>query len=254
MTCLAAALRYAAAGWPTFPCRPDEKRPLTRHGCLDATCDPDQIRAWWARWPTANVAVATGDPGPDVVDVDVKHGSAGPESYHRLRAAGLLRGAHAFITTPSGGWHLYYAGTAQGNGALARHGVDFRSSGGYVLAPPSVVGGHRYVLTQHRPQTGVTVSWDAIRRKLDPPPPPRPPRPPARKGRVDDHGELIRWMADQFEGNRNGALYWAAGRALATGADPRVLDDLTAAAVTAGLPRAEAERTIRSALQRAGRR
>jgi Bifunctional DNA primase/polymerase, N-terminal len=81
---LTAALAYAVAGWPPFPTRPDDPScpggkdcgckapfPGTR-GCLDASTDPDVIRAWWRRWPTANVSVATGAPGPDVLDVDVK--------------------------------------------------------------------------------------------------------------------------------------------------------------------------------------
>lgn len=73
---LAAALRYASAGWPVFPCTPDgtaapdHKAPLTAHGFKDATTDPARIRAWWHRWPDANVAIATGEPGPDVLDVD----------------------------------------------------------------------------------------------------------------------------------------------------------------------------------------
>ena len=37
---LAAALAYAAAGWPVFPCKPDAKIPATRHGCKDATTSP----------------------------------------------------------------------------------------------------------------------------------------------------------------------------------------------------------------------
>ena len=39
---LAAALRYALANWPVFPCIPGEKVPATRHGFLDATTDPGQ--------------------------------------------------------------------------------------------------------------------------------------------------------------------------------------------------------------------
>ncbi len=72
---LRAALAYATAGWRVFPCIPGEKVPATSHGVKDATTDPAQIRAWWARNPDRNVAIATGAPGPDVLDVD-RHGDA----------------------------------------------------------------------------------------------------------------------------------------------------------------------------------
>lgn len=74
---LAAALRYAAAGWPVFPCQPGAKAPLTPNGFKNATTDPAIIAAWWSRSPRANVAVATGAPGPDVLDVDTKNGLPG---------------------------------------------------------------------------------------------------------------------------------------------------------------------------------
>src|SRR5579859_4487703 len=71
---LSQAMAYARRGWPVFPCQPGAKMPATRHGFRDATTDPQQIRWWWDRQPAANVAIATGAPGPDVLDVD-KHGS-----------------------------------------------------------------------------------------------------------------------------------------------------------------------------------
>ena len=70
---LAAALDYAQRGLPVLPChsptqngcscqQPDcssvGKHPRTAHGLKDASTDPELIKEWWRRWPTANVAVA----------------------------------------------------------------------------------------------------------------------------------------------------------------------------------------------------
>lgn len=216
----------------------------------DATADSGVIASWWARTPTANIGVATGTPGPDVVDVDTKHDAPGRASYARLQAAGLLRGARAAVVTPSGGWHLYYQGSAQGNSSRARYGIDFRGRGGYVLAPPSTVDGRVYELIAHWPTTACAgVDWAAIRDFLDPPRPPRP-RQPGDCGGGFAH--LVRWLEQRPAGDRNNALYWAARRAVDAGADDGVLDELREAIVRAGHDPAAAERTIRSAARRAG--
>src|ERR1022692_661217 len=126
------ARAYAAPGWAVFPCQPGTKEPATRHGFLDATTDPGQIRWWWRRQPDANVAVATGAPGPDVLDVD-QHGQAGSgfAALNRLKRAGLVPEPGAVVRTPSGGLHLYYAGTDQRNGSVPKEHVDHRGAGGY---------------------------------------------------------------------------------------------------------------------------
>jgi hypothetical protein len=95
------------------------------------------IRAWWGRNPAANLAIATGAPGPDVLDVD-QHGPAGNgyPAWHRLTRAGLARGAFAVIATPGGGLHAYFPGTTQPSARLPRHHIDLRAAGGYALAPP----------------------------------------------------------------------------------------------------------------------
>jgi hypothetical protein len=69
------ALLYASLGWRVFPthslrdgdcscgdpgCTSPGKHPRTPRGCKDASADERRIRAWWKRWPDANVAVATG--------------------------------------------------------------------------------------------------------------------------------------------------------------------------------------------------
>jgi hypothetical protein len=97
------ALAYAAAEWPVFRCKPDQKAPDTPHGFKDATTDPAVIRQWWQARPDGNVAIATGAPGPDVLDVDVKPDGSGFAAFNRLKQAGLLAGARALVRTPSGG-------------------------------------------------------------------------------------------------------------------------------------------------------
>lgn len=235
------ALAYAAAGWPVFPCRPGSKEPATAHGYLDASTDPDVIRAWWRSRPDRNVAIATGAPGPDVLDVDTGPAGSGWTAFGRLRRAGLLAGASMLVRTRSGGCHVYFAGTGQPCGRLPRHFVDFKAAGGYVLAPPSYVAadakpGGVYELADQRDGTG-RLDWQAVRELLDP----RRPMPQTRCG---DIGALARWVASQPEGNRNSGLYWAANRVIEAGLDPA---DLLPAAVAAGLSEAEAYRTITSA-------
>jgi Bifunctional DNA primase/polymerase, N-terminal len=254
---LGQALAYAAAGWPVFPTRPDNpecpggpdcecKRPFPgSRGCRGASASPRLIRAWWQARPDANVAVATGSPGPDVLDVDVKPDGSGFAAFNRLKEAGLLAGPLALVRTPSGGLHAYYLGTGQPNGKLPRHHLDFRGDGGYVLAPPSRVHGKPYELLGHRTEAGGRIDWQAIKRLLDPP----PARP--RRRRRGSLASLAAWVGRLHEGDRNDGLFWAACQANESGHDD--LGALVDAAVLAGLSEAEARRTVTSAARRAAR-
>ena len=237
------ALAYASRAWPVFPCQPGGKEPATRHGFHDATTDPDQIRTWWRRQPAANVAIATGLPGPDVLDVD-QHGQAGSgfTAYSRLRHEGLLEGVSAIVATPGDGLHAYFTGSDQASGRLPHQHLDFRSHGGYVLAPPSQIGGRPYRLIAHHAQSG-GLDWAAVTSLLEPERT-RPALP--RTATPGDLGHLAAWVERLQEGNRNAGLYWAACRAVEAG-QPAVLDDLAAAAAAAGLGGREIARTIGSA-------
>jgi len=144
-----AAHRYAEAGWPVFPCVTGEKLPVTEHGFLDATTDHGQIDKWWDANGLRNVAIATGAPGPDVLDVDLREEGSGYVAYNRLKREGLVPDPLAIVRTPSGGMHAYYQGTDQRNGHIAREHLDYRAQGGYVVAPPSTVGGRRYEVVSH---------------------------------------------------------------------------------------------------------
>ncbi len=237
------AVAFAGRGWPVLPCQPGQKIPATRHGVCDATTDPGQITAWFGRHPDWNLAIATGAPGPDVLDVD-QHGEAGNgyAAFRQLREAGLLDGARAYVRTPSGGLHAYFTGTDQRNGHLPGDHLDFRSRGGYVLTPPSQVDGKPYQLVKTLRGSGA-LDWDVVIRHLQPQREPAPRHP--QSGRQDLSG-LARWVASQGEGNRNAGLFWAANRALE--ADPAAdLSPLAAAARHAGLGEREITRTLDSA-------
>ena len=240
------ALVYARHGWPVFPCLPGQKIPATRHGYLDATTDEQQITDWFGRGFDWNLAIATGAPGPDVLDVD-EHGPAGNgfAAFTTLRRAGLANGAAAYVRTPAGGMHLYFTGSDQHNGHLASHHLDFRSAGGYVVAPPSQVDGKPYRLIK-RLDGRSGLDWDAITRLLEPQR--HLQRPAPRQASDHDVSRLARWVASQAEGNRNAGLFWAANRALEAdrAAD---LSPLAVAARQAGLGDKEITRTLDSALR-----
>lgn len=153
---LSAALAYAARGLGVFPLAVGSKVPIAgTRGSKDATDDEATIREWWTAHPRANIALATGTTwGIYVVDVDV---SASPI---------MARLPQTAISRTRKGWHYVYSlpdGVALRNSAKATrkdddapwvgvdselhaegHDCDTRGEGGYIVAPPSIVDGHRY--------------------------------------------------------------------------------------------------------------
>lgn len=229
------ALAYASAGWPVFPCRPDNpacanpkchecKAPLTAHGFEDATTDPAVITAWWHEWPRANVAIATGAPGPDVLDVDRKPDGDGFAALNRLKRAGLLTGAAMLVRTRSGGLHVYFAGTSQRKGALPRHHLDFQACGGYVIAPPSSVHGRTYEVIDRRPAAAV-FDWAAAKQVLN------PPQPRAGQPGTWTGGELpavVRRALDAEAIDRSAALHRLVGACICAGMDDGTIHQIAA--------------------------
>jgi putative DNA primase/helicase len=143
---LEAALSYAALGWAVFPIMPGAKKPpLTPHGFKDASKEPDQIRAWWATTPDANIGVATGAvSGISVLDWDEKEW----EDKHGLETLEALTTRHGDLPkTPaqatwsgSGGQAIfaYTPGAPTGTDCYGRW-LDGRNDGGYIVVPPSTV-------------------------------------------------------------------------------------------------------------------
>lgn len=152
-TPLAAALDYAELGWRVMPlhapvatgcscgqraCRTVGKHPRIKDWRENATNDFEQIKEWFGRWPEANVGLVTGEYF-DVIDID------GPDGVNSI--ATVLSGAdkalmrdtyHVRTGREESSWHYYVAPTGLRQGAGLLPGVDLRSVGGLVVAPPSV--------------------------------------------------------------------------------------------------------------------
>lgn len=256
---LTAALGYATeADWPVFPCVPNGKEPvgyLVPNGLKNATVNTETIRRWWTAVPNANVAVACGHPGPDVLDVDTKDGRDGMTLFDRARRAGLLKGAGAIVRTPSGGLHIWFRGTFQAQGAIGpKKALELKARGGYVLLPPSHVVSDeygyagQYELVERR-QYADKVDFAAVRKLLTPPPPAASPPRRGRKGQAGDFSALTRWLEERPAGDRNHPLFWACRQALLQGADEHVLDDFRDAIVRAGHNPRHADATVLSAIK-----
>jgi hypothetical protein len=133
---LAAALAYAAWGWPVHPLFPGSKVPATGHGFRDATTSPEVITAWWAKTPNANIGLATGH-AFDVLDIDMYVPGTGLR-WADLRESDALPTTHGIVSTARGGLHVYLLPTLDvGNQVATVPGIDWRGRGGYVVAPPS---------------------------------------------------------------------------------------------------------------------
>ena len=141
-----AALEYAELGWAVFPLAENTKVPAIPKwrggkGVYDATTDATVIRAWAKQHPHANIGVACGQvSGIVVIDVDPRNG--GHVALAQLAAKGrvLPPGPHA--RTVNGGQHIFLKFDpviAGGQHRLGR-GIDVKTNGGYVVAPP--VTGH----------------------------------------------------------------------------------------------------------------
>jgi Bifunctional DNA primase/polymerase, N-terminal len=135
---LTAALSYVEMGWSVFPCQPRGKKPLTAHGFKDASTDIKQVNTWWSRYPDANIGLACGASGLDVLDVD------GPDGIATLNNLESRHGALTptlTVQTGGGGLHYYYThNPSQPFATRARFapGLDTRGEGGYTILPPSI--------------------------------------------------------------------------------------------------------------------
>ena len=142
MSTLDAALAYLKEGFSVLPVEPNGKKPLVKWEAFQSVlATPDMAALWIRQWPDMNLGIATGElSGLTVVDID------GPEGAASVKEYGLKFPRTRTIKTPKG-WHLYYFfNPVLHTGAGFVPHVDIRSTGGYVVAPPSVVNAKTYTV------------------------------------------------------------------------------------------------------------
>lgn len=150
---LKAALDYAKLGLNVFPChtysngrcscgdavcRAPGKHPKTIAGFREACCTDSIIRTWFSG-ASANLAIATGR-GSQIVVIDIDADKGGNAAFDAF-VNGRDLPPTPTVRTGGGGRHIFfrYPECVIPTGVnRAGIGVDVRSDGGYVVAPPSV--------------------------------------------------------------------------------------------------------------------
>jgi len=146
---LALALSIARRGWAVFPCK-QEKDPYTKNGYKNATADPEQIKAFWRRYPGALVGLPCSPNGIFAVDIDIKNGINGLASWFELvdnHGGGEAPACGPWQQTPSGGHHLIFKMPdglkVPNNAGKLGPGLDLRSDG--YICTGSLANGSAYI-------------------------------------------------------------------------------------------------------------
>lgn len=239
LTIKESALEYLARGWTIIPVGPHKKPLISWKAFQSERPTREQVENWWHDYPDANVGIVTGKvSGLTVIDIDTDSGKA---AFAKLVDGDFKS---PVVHTPKGGKHIYCQFHPFGNNCKAIEGIDLRSEGGYVVAPPSrtVNGGWE---------------WDK-ESGLNVPLPPLPPR------YIDAVIENVIVPGDKSykvqpgrtftDGQRNNDLYhvclkWGKG-----GMDEEeMLEYALWIGKMTGLSRYEVERTMQSAVKMATR-
>jgi len=140
LSLLETALMYASRGWRVLPITENAKSPpLISKWQVRATDEARQIKRWWAKWPNANIGIATGcESGIFIVDVDPING--GDETLDNLLKENSFPETST-VRTGSGGRHIFFKCDTRiksSNGKKLGQGIDLKAEGGYIVAARSV--------------------------------------------------------------------------------------------------------------------
>lgn len=273
-----AALDYAQRGWAVFPLQERSKEPAVAGAYKAATSNMATVLAWWARWPDANIGLATGRvSGVWVIDLD---GDEGRASWEQLAEEHPEVVDETLVASTGKGYHLYWRLPKDvpdpGRRIGVRPGIDIIGGNGYLVAPPSVhPSGRTYEWLNPDAMPIEAPQWML---ELQRPKPASRAQQPAsstifasaprfagrpQDGAVSDPQSYLRGVAraasravaGAAQGTRNHELFkqavWVCSVAAALRLDDASgLRDVWQAARMAGLEELEIERTLQSAMEK----
>jgi P4 family phage/plasmid primase-like protien len=138
---------------PVFPCRRfpktvafkgrevvrKAKSPLTQHGFMDASQDPEVIRDWYLEHDAPLWGVPTGRcTGLVVIDYDTEKTDQAARDWVEAHT-GVLMATRAHSTVSGGRHYLFRSSEPYGSGVsvfldgIERGGIDIRADGGYII-------------------------------------------------------------------------------------------------------------------------
>jgi len=153
---LEAALEYARQGLSVIQLEVGGKRPMRPWAQFQTErATEDQIIQWWEEYPECNVGIICGKiSGVVVIDVDPRNGGDPAEISEIVETWQVVK-------TGGGGVHFFCEYPASGIASKPnlRPGVDLKSDGGYVVAPPSIhPSGDPYVWIENSTR-GMLPEW-----------------------------------------------------------------------------------------------
>ncbi len=144
------AFQLNKRGMIVLPIEPGGKKPVVQKWNKWETQKEQSVLAFAQQFREANLALICGASGLTVIDLDDP--TLLEYAIERFGDTPLQ------VATPRGGVHLYYRNNGEGCPAHIRKNehlqIDVRGTGGYVLAPPSVVSGKAYRISKG--------SWDCL--------------------------------------------------------------------------------------------
>lgn len=141
-----AAVWYCENGFAIIPLGTSgesRKHPITKNGLNDWFNDPDDAKKLWGERPNLNIAIVCGKPSGNLTvfdfDEDDEKGVHGFDTLAEWEDENGELTSTATAVTGRGGMHYLYRDTRSYRPSVnGEMGVDIRSEGSYIVAPPSV--------------------------------------------------------------------------------------------------------------------